>query len=60
MWVLVFSSILLRWEDRCDTIVRLEKARNEAARDVTRDEVKFKFPEVPSNTFCRWNAVEMY
>lgn len=37
---------LFRWKDRCDAIVRLEKARNEAARDVTRDGVKFKFPEV--------------
>eukprot|EP00752_Nemacystus_decipiens_P001756 g1698.t1 len=34
-----------RWKNQCDAIVRLEKARNEAARDVTRDGVKFKFPE---------------
>lgn len=36
----------LRWKDRCDAIVRLEKARDEAARDVKRDGVKFKYPEV--------------
>ncbi len=53
------SFLLLRWEDRCDAIVRLEKARSEAARDVTRDEVKFKFPEVLSNNAVCWNAVEI-
>lgn len=35
-----------RWKDQVDAIVRLEKLRDEAARDVTRDGVKFKFPEV--------------
>lgn len=35
-----------RWKDQCDAIVRLEKARDEAARDVTRDGVKIKYPEV--------------
>ncbi|CAM9818043.1 unnamed protein product [Ectocarpus sp. 6 AP-2014] len=34
-----------RWQARCDDIGRLEKARDEAARDVKRDGVKFKFPE---------------
>lgn len=36
-----------RWQARCNDIGRLEKARDEAARDVKRDGVKFKFPEVP-------------
>ncbi|CAM9765899.1 unnamed protein product, partial [Scytosiphon promiscuus] len=34
-----------RWKDCCDAMGSLETARDEAARDVERDKVKFKFPE---------------
>lgn len=44
---LFYRFVCFRWQARCDDIGRLEKARDEATRDVKRDGVKFKFPEVP-------------
>lgn len=53
----ILHAPFFRWKDRCGAIERLEKARNEAARDVTRDAVKFKFPEVRHACSVGWDTL---